>query len=108
MIKTGEEETPEKSKGQALGIFSVKGFQEDVQRAMQDEGNAGNEYRKEQFMPLIVERNKQASYNSSFIASRMLVDNDKMFASNYPKPHITFAHMEGDQMTVQKITLRVP
>ena len=59
-------------------------------------------------MPLIVERNKQASYNSSFIASRMLVDNDKMFASNYPKPHITFAHMDGDQMTVQKITIRVP
>ena len=47
-------------------------------------------------MPLIVERNKQASYNSSHIASRMLVDNDKMFASNYPKPHITFAHMNGN------------
>ena len=31
-----------------------------------------------------------------------------MFASNYPKPHITFAHMDGDQMTVQKITIRVP
>ena len=32
----------------------------------------------------------------------MLVDNDKMFASNYPKPHITFAHMDGEQMTVHQ------
>ena len=30
----------------------------------------------------------------------MLVDNDKMFASNYPKPHITFGHMDGEQMKV--------
>lgn len=51
-------------------------------------------------MPLLVQRNKQASYNRSFIASRMLVDNDKMFASNYPKPHITFAHQHGEQMNI--------
>ena len=63
---------------------------------------------KQSFLPLIVERNKQASYNSAHIASKMLVDNDKMFASNYPKPHVTFAHMEGEQMTVQKVTIRVP
>ena len=75
---------------------------------MKDDSSQGLEYRKDQFMPLVVERNKQASYNSSFIVSRMLVDNDKMFDSNYPKPHVTFAHMNGEQMAVQKVTIRVP
>jgi len=89
-------ETEEKPTTTNLGNFSIKGFQEDLQRALKDEMSLGLEYRREKFMPLIVERNKQASYNSSYIASRMLVDNDKMFASNYPKPHITFAHMNGD------------
>ena len=90
-----------------MGIFSIKGFQEDVQKAI-TKAEAGDEFENQKFMPLVVERNRQSSYNSSYIASRMLVNNDKMFASNYPKPHITFAHMDGEQMTVQKITIRVP
>ena len=94
-----------------MGIFSIKGFNEDVQKAIDKDSGAnmfGNAYKKQKFLPLIVERNRQSTYNSSHIASRMLVDNDKMFASNYPKSHITFAHMDGEQMTVQKITIRVP
>lgn len=86
-----------------MGIFSIKGFNEDVQKAIDKDSGAnmfGNAYKKQKFLPLIVERNRQSTYNSSHIASRMLVDNDKMFASNYPKPHITFAHMDGEQMTV--------
>ena len=56
----------------------------------------------------MIKRNKGASYNNQYIASKLLVDNDKMFASNYPKPELTFAHMNGEQMLINKITIRVP
>jgi hypothetical protein len=31
-----------------------------------------------------------------------------MFSSIYPKPEITFAHVNGEQMTIEKITIKTP
>ena len=39
--------------------------------------------------------------------SKMLVDNDLlMFASNYGKPEVIFAHMYHERMFIDKITIR--
>jgi len=37
-----------------------------------------------------------------------LIDDDKMFASNYGKPELTFAHLNNDRMNVSKISIRTP
>jgi hypothetical protein len=35
----------------------------------------------------------------------MLINNNWMFASNYPKPEVTFAHMNGERITLEKVTI---
>jgi hypothetical protein len=82
-------------KPQALGIFSIKGFADaEPEKADAQEAQAATDSNK--YLPLVVKRNKGASYNNQYIASRLLADNDRMFASNYPKPELTFAHMNGE------------
>lgn len=36
------------------------------------------------------------------------MDNDKMFASNYPLPEFFMRHMLGHSMNIDKITVRSP
>ena len=82
-------------KPQALGIFSIKGFA-DAESEKADAPEAQTATDSSKYLPLVIKRNKGASYNNQYIASRLLADNDRMFASNYPKPELTFAHMNGE------------
>jgi hypothetical protein len=36
----------------------------------------------------------------------MLIDNDQMFASNYAKPEVVFAHQDENRMQIDKVTIR--
>lgn len=56
----------------------------------------------------MVKRNKMASYNSQMLASKVVIDNKAMFASNYAKPELIFSHVAGERMNVEKITVRTP
>jgi len=47
---------------------------------------------EENTLPLIVIRNKGSCYNNQQLPSKMLIDNNQMFASNYARPEIVFAH----------------
>jgi hypothetical protein len=58
------------------------------------------------YLPLIVKRNKGSCYNNQLLPSKMLVDNDQMFASNYAKPEVVFSHMDECRMQVDKVTIR--
>ena len=40
------------------------------------------------------------------MANRLIVDNDKMFGSNYPKPEITFQHIDNERISIEKISIR--
>ena len=58
IISTSAPETENNTNSISLGNFSIKGFQEDLQKALKETNSLGLEYRREKFMPLIVERNK--------------------------------------------------
>lgn len=60
------------------------------------------------FLPLVVAYHKGASYNQTFQVSRLVMDNDKMFASNYPLPEFFMRHMLGHSMHIDKFTVRSP
>lgn len=57
-------------------------------------------------LPLIVKCAKGSSYNNQLIPSKLLADNDTMYASNYARPQIVFAHTDELQMEVNKVTIR--
>lgn len=38
----------------------------------------------------------------------MIVDNNMIFASNYPRPEFYFKHMHGHKMNIEKFTVRSP
>ena len=38
--------------------------------------------------------------------NRLIVDNELMFGSNYPKPEITFQHIDSERINVEKISIR--
>jgi len=42
------------------------------------------------------------------LPSKILIDDEKMFASNYAKPEITFSHVENKRILIEKITVRTP
>jgi hypothetical protein len=50
------------------------------------------------FLPLIIKRNKGSCYNNQLLPSKMLIDNDQMYASNYAKPEIIFSHMDEQRI----------
>jgi hypothetical protein len=54
----------------------------------------------------VVKKYKGSCYQKDHQPSKMLVDNDSMYASNYPKPEIVFAHQEDKQMVIEKVTLK--
>jgi hypothetical protein len=76
-------------------------------KAFSDEASAQSESKVDnKYLPLIVKRNKGSCYNNQLLPSRMLVDNDWMFASNYAKPEIVFSHTDDSRMMVEKVTIR--
>lgn len=58
------------------------------------------------YIPLVVNHHKGASYNLTFQVSRVVMDNDKIFASNYPQPEFYFKHISGQHMLIDKFTIR--
>ena len=50
------------------------------------------------YLPLIIKRNKGSCYNNQLLPSKMLIDNDQMYASNYAKPEIIFSHMDEQRI----------
>lgn len=40
--------------------------------------------------------------------SKLLIDDEKAFASNYPKPELVFSHFEEKLIYVDKVTVRTP
>lgn len=62
--------------------------------------------KSQNYLPLIVDHHKGASYNQTFQVSRVVMDNDKVFASNYPLPEFFFKHQDGYSMLVDKFTVR--
>lgn len=60
------------------------------------------------YIPIIAKRNKGAPFNSQTIPNRLVQDNDKVFGSNYPKPEITFMHIDNERILVDKISIKTP
>lgn len=90
---------------QTLGPFSIKGFDtEDAHRPKLVNSKTG----KEHYIPIVVKRNKGASFNCQNIPNRLVADNDKMFGSNYAKPEITFMHIDNERIFVEKISIKTP
>lgn len=56
----------------------------------------------------MVVSNKGSCYNHSLLPSKILIDDEKMFASNYAKPEITFSHVDSKRILIDKITIRTP
>lgn len=67
-----------------------------------------NQKTHENYIPIVVKRNKGASFNCQNIPNRLVVDNDKMFGSNYAKPEITFMHIDNERIFVEKISIKTP
>jgi hypothetical protein len=80
----------------------MKGFHEEASGIKNDQSKVDGS----KFLPLMVKRNKGSCYNSQLQPSKMLLDNEQMFASNYAKPEIIFAHSEESRMNIQKVTIR--
>jgi hypothetical protein len=69
---------------------------------------AKSESQDNPYLSLLVVRNKGSCYNREYLPSKLLIDNDANFASNYPKPEIIFAHIEEKRMIVDKVTISTP
>jgi len=80
-----------------LGVFSMRGFEED-ENEQKDSENKEEKKTKIDYLPLVVTKNKGSTYNQQYSVSKLLIDNNVMFASNYPKPMLTFSHIHGEQM----------
>ena len=82
-------------------MFSVKAFSEEPNIKEADQTEHPN-------IPLIVVKNQGSCYNHSLLPSKLLIDDDKAFASNYAKPELVFSHFEGKRIHVHKVTVRTP
>jgi len=74
-----------------LGLLSVRGS-----------GDISTEGKKFH-IPLVIATHKGAQYSFQNTVSRMLVDNNTTFASNYPRPHFIFKHQFGKRLLVDKV-----
>lgn len=99
-ISTTESPAVVTSVAKRLGLFSMKAFSEEANSKSETSTDASK------YLPLVVKRNKGSCYNNQLLPSRMLVDNDWMFASNYAKPEIVFAHTDDSRILVDKVTIR--
>ena len=93
--------------GPTLGLFSIKGFENDKPTKKSFKSDESTQS-KDKYIPLIIKRSLGSSYNYQSIPSRLVVLNDKMFGSNYPKPEIVFAQIDGEKIQIDKITIRTP
>jgi hypothetical protein len=57
--------------------------------------NNDDQTKKNEYLPLIVAKTIGCCFNKKYQPNQMLLDNDKVYASNYPRPKIVFAHMHG-------------
>jgi hypothetical protein len=55
---------------------------------------------------LVVKRFKGATYSQGFVVSRVLFDDNSMYASNYGRPELIFAHANNERMSIDKVCLR--
>lgn len=58
---------------------------------------------KKYHVPLIIYSHKGAQYNFQNCATRILADNNIVFASNYAKPEFIMAHQFGKRMLIDKV-----
>jgi hypothetical protein len=93
-----------------LGLLSIhgegSGTSSTNQSQQMSEVPSVKSMKSQQYLPLMVNHHKGASYNQGFQVSRIVMDNDKIFASNYPRPEFYFKHLQGLSMTVDKFTVR--
>ena len=89
-----------------MGLFSTeKNFEFDageVKTVVIEEKKSD----KECYLPLVIKRFKGAIYSAQFVVSRLLFDDNSMYASNYPRPEFIFAHANNDRMSLEKFTIR--
>ncbi len=82
-----------KEPAKALGLLLLRG-----------KGNVENgEPAKKFHIPLMVYSHKGAQYDHTNSVTRMLVDNEIVFATNYPKPEIILCHQFGKRMRIEKV-----
>eukprot|EP00347_Sterkiella_histriomuscorum_P017580 403348792 len=95
-----------------LGLLSIQGINHESlsghnisnqQKIGQQQSQSQEEHN---FMPLVVNHHKGASYNQSYQVCRIVTDNSLIFASNYPKPEFFFKHLHGHKMNIEKFTIR--
>lgn len=94
-----------------LGLLSIQGASSydansNLTQNTQSISAAESSSKQQNYLPLIVDHHKGASYNQGFQVSRVVMDNDKIFASNYPRPEFYFKHIQGLSITVDKFTVR--
>jgi hypothetical protein len=57
-------------------------------------------------LPLIVKKFKGSSYKSTFVPSKILFDDDSVYASNYARPELVFAHADNARISLEKFSVR--
>lgn len=77
-------------------------------KAFSEEPSANKEQTDNSYLPLVVVLNKGSCYNQAHLPSKLLIDDEKTFASNYAKPEITFSHFESKRILIDKVTVRTP
>jgi hypothetical protein len=82
-------------------------------RALQIKGLSGEEKlqgaqgsKTPAYLPLLVKLNKGSCYSLPHQPSKMLIDNDQLFASNYAQPEVIFSHVEEQKILVETVTIR--
>ena len=93
----------QQSLGKNIGALTMKGFSDEVNNVKGGEVKTDDTTK---YLPLVIKSNKGSCYSLPHQPSKMLLDNDQMFASNYAKPEIVFAHFEESKIMIEKITLR--
>lgn len=92
-VQTEKKDEAKESPAKDLGLLSVR-------------GNIGGSVEgKNLHIPLVIASHKGAQYSFQNIVSRMLVDNNMTFASNYPRPHFILRHQFGKRLLVDKVIL---
>lgn len=57
-------------------------------------------------LPLVVAHNSGSQIKYTFTQNKMVIDNEQLFATNYPKPRFVFTHMDQKQMVIDKVIVK--
>jgi hypothetical protein len=79
-----------------LGLLSLKSTGNRIKSSENEHDN---------HIPLMVYSHTGAQYNSQHQASRIVTDNQVLFASNYPIPQFIFSQLHGKRMLIEKVNL---